>query len=128
MIPIILAAIITIESAGDPKAHNLKTDARGVCQIRPVCLIEFNRLNKKHRVIRPQELFDREKNVVVADWYLNERIPSMLAAYEIDVTAENILIAYNWGIGNFHRHLKNGIGKIPADTIKYVKDYKALTE
>lgn len=43
-IPNLIDAIIYVESRGDTKAHNIKEDAVGCLQIRPIMLREVNRL------------------------------------------------------------------------------------
>ena len=125
-----LEAIIKIESGGNPNAFNERSGARGLCQITKVCWEEFNHF--KGRVpFNPkiEELFDPWMNRKVADWYLNTRIPEMLVAFNIPVTIDNILIAYNWGIGNLAKLYRHERGKtLPKETADYLKKYKQLTE
>ena len=40
----LIMAIIQVESCGDTLAHNIKEDAAGVLQIRPIMVAEVNRL------------------------------------------------------------------------------------
>ena len=40
----LIMAIIQVESGGDTLAHNIKEDAAGVLQIRPIMIAEVNRL------------------------------------------------------------------------------------
>ena len=40
----LIMAIIQVESGGDTLAHNIKEDAAGVLQIRPIMVAEVNRL------------------------------------------------------------------------------------
>jgi len=53
----------------------------------------------------------------------------MLEAYAIPVTVDNILIAYNWGIGNLSKLFRNERHKsIPEETVNYLKKYKELVK
>jgi len=117
---VVVARIVEIESAGNPLAHNKKEDARGLCQIRPACLQEYNQRNKTHYTAG--DLFNAEINIKIATWYLNKRIPQMLRYFGKPVTCENQIICYNWGIGQFLKYA-NGKKKLPATTKKYLKDY-----
>ena len=44
----LIMAIIQVESGGDTLAHNIKEDAAGVLQIRPIMVAEVNRLVGKN--------------------------------------------------------------------------------
>lgn len=107
------------ESKGDPKAHNKKEDGRGLYQINPICLKEWNNFHPKERYT-PEQLFDPNINERIASWYLEKRIPQMLRHYKKPVTVENVLMAYNGGIGHV---VDNTVSK---DAKNYAKDYIRL--
>ena len=58
---VLINAIIQVESSGNPKAHNLKEDARGVLQIRAVMVREINRLSG--RSYTHNDAWDKDKSI-----------------------------------------------------------------
>lgn len=120
MVRIDMEAVKEIESGGNPMAHNEKEDSRGLYQISPDVLREYNIFNQK--MAKPEDLFDPKKNEEIADWYLHERIPEMLRYFGIPYTKDNVLIAYNFGIGNLRKRLP-----IPKSTYAYLDKYFKLT-
>lgn len=131
MIPLLLAAVLTvdlqaikqIESGGNPAAYNRTSQARGLYQITPICLADYNQYHKhnQHRDIREEDLFDPVVNEKIAAWYLYHRIPALLDHYGLQITTDNILWAYNAGIGK----VKDRI--LPPETREYIQKYKKLT-
>ena len=121
---IILSIISTIESGNNPNAYNPKAGAVGLFQITPICLKEYNQYHwaKYTR----QNLYDPKINRKIASWYLQRRIPQMLKYYGYKITVENVLICYNWGIGNFIRWKQGRIKKLPRETREYVRKYFEL--
>ena len=91
-----LRKIIAIESKGDVKAYNHRSKARGLCQITPICLKEYNAFHKVKYTAG--DLFNKEINIYIASWYLEIRIPQMLKYYKKLISTRNILISYNAGI------------------------------
>lgn len=118
-----LEAIIKIESSGDPKAFNKKSGARGLCQITPICLEEWNARQGHRGRFEEKDLFNASINKMVANWYLNERIPAMLIHYALPVSLDFILGAYNFGIGNMKK-IWNGEIKWPEETKNYIRKYR----
>lgn len=118
-----MAIIATIESSNNPLAYNKGSKARGLCQITPIVLKEYDQTyGEKHTV---EMLFDREFNMQVADWYMNFKIPAYLHHYKIADTVTNRLIAYNAGIGTLVKNRKNS-GVLPKETSDYIKKYQQL--
>lgn len=107
--------IVQIESSGNASAYNRHSGARGLCQITPIVLEEYNHFNKTHYGLK--SLFTPKINVMIAEWYLNQRIPQMFKAFHIKDTVENRLVAYNAGIV----YARNGYK--PKETINYIKKY-----
>jgi len=114
-----LSVISTIESSNNPYAYNPKTEARGLFQITPICLREWNNFHPNEQYSL-DDLFDPQINTKIAKWYLTRRIPQMLRYYKKPVTIENILICYNAGIKYVLK------GEIPEETRKYIEKYKRL--
>lgn len=129
--------IAQIESNNNPNAYNYKSGARGLYQITEICLKDYNELNgtyqdiysgigikevnKKLNNITIEQLFNPVINRRIAEWYLNKRIPQLLAYYNIEDTLDNRLWAYNAGIGKVVK------GICPKETRNYIKKYHQLT-
>ena len=113
-----ISIIAMIESGGNPLAYNKKSGAIGLCQITKPVLIEFNRHFKQHYTTK--DLYNGRINVLVADWYMNHRIPQMLKHYKIEDTVRNRLWAYNADIG---RVLD---GNMPNETKNYIVKYEGM--
>lgn len=108
--------IMMIESSGNPLAHNKRDDSRGLYQITPACLADFNAWHKKKYSM--DDMWDPVINREVAEWYLTQRIPAMLEHYEKPVTVESVIFAYNAGI-SYPAQGK----KMPVITQKYLTKY-----
>lgn len=106
-----IEAMIQQESSGNPKAVS-KQGARGLMQIMPGALKEFNQMKKKNYSM--DNMFDANMNREVGTWYVYDRIPQMLEHFKLPITPENMLASYNGGIGNVRK------GKLPEETKKYV--------
>ena len=115
-----LKIVKIIESSNNPRAYNKATEARGLYQITPACLSDYNSYHFTHYT--QEDLFNPETNHRIATWYLNVRIPQLLNHYGIPNNTENRLIAYNWGIGNLVRWWK----KLPQETREYLKKYQKI--
>lgn len=117
----LLDAVIMQESSNNPNAYNKKSGAKGLMQITPITLADYNLENETDYL--ENSLFNPEVNKQIGKWYLYERIPQMLKTYKIPLTIDNILIAYNFGIGNLKR------GKsLPEETLNYIKNIKNYLE
>ncbi len=114
-----LSIIARIESSGNPHAYNPRTKAVGVYQITPICLKDYNNHHKVKFTI--QDMYNPDKAYIVANWYLNKRIPQMLRHYHITDVTRHRLICYNYGIG----HLRKG-DSLPIETKDYIKKYNYL--
>lgn len=114
-----LKAIRMIESSDCKDMYNMKSGAIGCYQITKIVVDEWNNFHKVQYAHK--DMMDKEISGQVANWYLNERIPAMLKYYKKEVTLENILIAYNYGI----KHVKED-SKLPKETRDYIEKYKKL--
>ena len=115
-----MAKISMIESSNNPKAYNASSKARGLYQITPICLKDFNDYHPNNQYTLEQ-LYDASINTIIAKWYLDVRIPQMLRHFKKEVTIENILFAYNAGIGKVIK------GIMPEETRKYIGKYSKIT-
>lgn len=106
--------IMQIESGGNYMAYNRHSQARGLFQITPICLKDFNMVNKTHYL--SFDLFNPQVNIRIAHWYMNERIPALLKGIAPD-TVDNRLWAYNAGVGALKRN------SMPKETRDYIKKY-----
>jgi len=107
----IFDAVVMEESAGNPLAASIK-GARGLMQITQPAIDDYNTYNRQKMTM--DDMWDSGKNKTVGEWYLADRIPKMLKAYKLPVTTENILWAYNAGIGNVVKGIK------PKETVAYI--------
>jgi len=128
-----IETIVQIESSGDPNAYNKHSEARGLMQITPICLKEYNQYKKEHYKV--EHLFDEQVNITIGTWYINKRIPQMLKYYGIDNTSIKeldlyIIACYNWGIGNVVKwYKKKGkIENLPQETQNYWRKYVTLNK
>lgn len=110
--------IKSIESGGNPYAIS-SVGARGLYQIMPITLREFNNFNETSYTV--DDLFNSEINSNIANWYMFERIPQMLRHFKKPVTLRNILWAYNAGIGNVVKD------RMPDQTKNYIQKYERLS-
>ena len=115
-----LAIIAKIESSNNPLAYNPASHARGMYQITPICLKDYNIQNRANLSV--DALFNPSTCYTVAKWYIATRIPQLLKNRGIVVTTDTILIAYNAGI--------SWVGKknLPKETVYYLKKYARLSK
>lgn len=113
-----LDVIAQIESNNNPTAVG-KAGEIGTFQIMPCVLADYNRYNASN--FNRNALFCHETNKTVARWYMFVRVPQMLKFYGIPVTTENVIYAWNCGIGNVVK------GRIPKSTKEYMSKYSKLT-
>lgn len=112
--------IANIESSGNPLAYNKTSGARGLYQITPICLKDYNQFHKVK--IGMNDLFFPVKNKMVAEWYFAKRIPQLLKHYGLGDTVKNRLWAYNAGISKVKE------GTMPSETADYIKKYAKLSQ
>jgi soluble lytic murein transglycosylase len=112
-------AIIQIESSENPLAYNRLSDARGLMQITPCVLYEYNRLCKTN--YSAHNLYNPAINKQVGIWYLSVRIPQLLRHYHKPITITNLIKSYNAGIRSVVE------GYTPRETAAYLKKYARLT-
>jgi soluble lytic murein transglycosylase-like protein len=117
--------VIMIESSGNPMAYNSGSKAKGLMQITPICLREWNKCHIRDGH-SGDELYNPAINRKIGSWYLNEKIPIYLRFYNLEDSAENRLMAYNWGIGNLRKYMRGQYTTIPKETENYIKKYNKL--
>lgn len=113
-----LHKIATIESGLNPRAHNKKDDSRGLYQITPICLKEYNNFHPRGRRYIMDDLWNVSVSSEIARWYFEVRIPQMLKHYGIPDTVPNRIIAWNAGIA-YLVHKK----PLPKVTRIYLRKY-----
>ena len=121
-----MAKIAMIESSGNVLAHNKKDDSRGLYQITPICLKEYNNFHPKAGYSM-DDLWNASISTKIAKWYLQKRIPQMLKAYKIPVNTTTVIASYNWGIGGVVKWYRSGadFNKLPKVTVDYLRKYGA---
>lgn len=113
-----LDIISQIESSNNPQAVSYAGAkyGRGLYQISEIALKDYNIEN--HTAIAPEELFNPEINKQIAQWLFEVRIPQILNNWDIPITNETLLWAYNAGVGR----VKQGV--MPKETKNYIRKYK----
>jgi len=123
-----LDCIIEIESSGNQNAVNEKSGARGLCQITKNTWEECTMQLKEDWDW--SEAFDPDKNRVIGEYYMNERIPQMLKHDQLPDTIETRLAAYKWDLGSILKlYLQYGTRwqeHTPTETQNYIKKYGEL--
>ncbi len=128
---------IQIESSGHSWAYNKGSGARGLMQIVPTVLDEWNHHHPSQKY-EIDDLFNSEINIEIGTWYLDRIKNHYLPHYGLKDSIENIITAYNWGIGNLRntreerdkdrRNGGEGEFHIPSGTIKYIRRYKEMQD
>ncbi len=113
-----LSIISQIESSNNPNAYNKRSGAVGMYQITKTCLDDYNASN--YPKFELKAMYNKKCSKIVANWYLNEKIPFYLKHYGLKDTIENRLWAYNAGIGKVKR------GVMPKETKEYIEKYRRL--
>lgn len=111
-----LGVIAKIESSGNPLAIGDNGKALGMYQLHKAVVIDYNKAtgsNYKHK-----DMLNASIAYKVANWYFGD-ISRMLRHYGKPVTVENILTAYNMGIGNAVKGRK---------AVKYIAKYNRITK
>ena len=111
-----LDRIAQIESSGKDDAVGDNGLALGRFQIHSPVVKEYNAYTGSK--LKHKDMLNGETASIVADWYLNKRIPQMLNYFKIPDTLENRIISYNAGIGTLTNEKK-----IPKTTSDYIKKY-----
>lgn len=120
-----LDKIAMIESTCEPLAYNKNTGATGEYQLTAGVLQTAKDDGEAGDDVKLEEMFDPQMARIVANWFINDKIPSWLKIYHIPDTITTRLIAYNWGIGHLRRWFKHGAAwhRLPAETRGYIKKY-----
>jgi soluble lytic murein transglycosylase-like protein len=117
--------VVLVESGGNPRAISSKR-ARGLGQIMPQVVIEYNREHpseKKHGLL---DLYNPDVNAKITSWYLNRIIDHYLPAYGLAKSIENIAGMYNFGptnLGILGDAVEN-FAKLPTETQNYIRRIK----
>lgn len=123
-----LRAIRDIESGGNARAYNKRSGATGMYQITQPVIDDFNKAYAKYGTsgvnkVKLNDMYDEASASQMSSWYLGQRIPQMLVAYKLPVTEDNVLAAYNAGVGTTKKSYRTGAA-LPSETVEYQKRYK----
>jgi len=88
-------ALIWRESKNDPNAYNKDSGARGLGQIMPSVLSEYNKKFKTNYQL--DDLFKPDINRKITEWHLTRRLPEQLVGVGIAPTLPALIAAYNTG-------------------------------
>jgi soluble lytic murein transglycosylase-like protein len=116
-------AIMHVESRGNPQAYRKDTKATGLFQITPIVLKEWNENHREK--YNQKDIFNHCTNTKIANWYMKERLMNhYFPVYNIEPHPENLLTAWNWGIGNLCKikDARTNFNKLPNETKVFIKD------
>jgi hypothetical protein len=123
-----MEAIIQIESSDNPYAVSPQ-GCRGLCQISRATWEECTRLMGVNWTW-DEDSWQPGENRAVGHFYMNRRIPKMLAVYGIDDNHATRIGAYNWGISNLRRawnqYGHDWLSYAPQETQDYVIKYETI--
>ena len=123
-----MGAIVQIESSGNPRAVS-PAGCRGLCQIAEGTWVECCKWLGVSWTWS-EDAFDPGCNRAVGNYYINHRIPAMLAHYGIDDSGTTRIGAYNAGIGTllrlWRKHGHEWLAYAPKETQNYVLKYAEL--
>jgi len=114
--------MVLVESSNNTLAHKKKTGARGPMQITPLAWkdlvrhfpAQYKNLNYRKHIFTHHigKKAGRDYLVILKNYLRIKGIP---------VTLENLLAAYNWGIGNL---AKFGLARAPRATRRFIEQIK----
>lgn len=104
--------IAMIESSGNINAIGDNGKAIGLYQLHAPVVKDYNL--KHGTAYSHKQMHDKVISSKVCDWYLNVEIPRLLKHYKKAVTTDNVLTAYNIGIGAVLKGKK---------AVKYINKY-----
>jgi len=127
----IVPIVIQIESSGNPYAVS-EDGCIGLMQISRAVFIEFCEKENDDYYTSDLEsydfiLFNPDRNKEIGTWYLKRIWNHYLLHYKLEQNIENLLIAYNFGIGNLVKYRKGKV-KLPAETRNYLLRYYKLAK
>ena len=72
------------------------------------------------------------RSEIVAAYYINTRIPQMLAFFDDPDTIATRLACWNWGIGHVHRAIgaygPAWLDTAPTETRRFIRNYETCLE
>lgn len=90
-----LMRVIWTESEYKIDARNSKSGARGLMQITPIALKEYNRFNSPRLTF--DDMWDPELNVIVGTWLLEYYVERLTYLNGVEPTYQQLYVAYNAG-------------------------------
>lgn len=119
----LLNALIMVESANNPWAFEKSSGAQGLTQIRKIAWKDLVRHypDKYKKLQYAKDIFQPELARQAGKDYL-VLLKYYLAKKKIGINLDNLLAAYNWGIGNLERF---GLENAPKETQNYIKKIKS---
>lgn len=119
----LIERIIDAESKGNPRAYRKESEARGLMQITPIVLAEWNQHNPK-RKYSIEELFNPKINRELGKWYLERIEDFYLPRYGLEAHEENILASWTIGPTKHGKEIgdvKKNFKKLPSKAKEFIK-------
>jgi hypothetical protein len=110
-----LESISSIESSNNPRAIGDHGKALGLFQLHNCVISDYN--TEHHSNYAHSDALEPHHAKKIADWYLHEEIPRLLRYYDLNANLDNVLTAWNMGIGKVKQGKK---------ARNYIKKYKQL--
>jgi len=118
--PALMYAIAKAESSMSPIARNRKTRAKGLYQLTPICLKDLR--ERWGLLVDPFDPIQATEGAAVYISWLMRRFPEDIRL---------VLAAWNWGIGNVQKWLRNE-KEMPKETKNFIekvlKEYERMRD
>jgi len=118
--PALMYAIAKAESSLSPIARNRKTRAKGLYQLTPICLKDLR--ERWGLLVDPFDPIQATEGAAVYISWLMRRFPEDIRL---------VLAAWNWGIGNVQKWLRNE-KEMPKETKNFIekvlKEYERMRD
>lgn len=112
-VPVSLQAISFIESSHNASAIGDGGKALGLYQLHSGVIKDFNRKHKTRYT--HQDALDKTISERITNWYLHSELPRLLRHFKKEVSLENVLSAWNMGIGKVVKGKK---------AVRYIEKYR----
>jgi hypothetical protein len=123
--------IAQLESGGNAKVGTNSKGASGLCQLKKAAWDEAAKSLYGKNGARKYPFATYAKNgkinKIISDHYYNVVLPKHLEAFDLPITKDTLLAAYNWGSNNLKKAIRNNgenwLRYAPKETQSYIERY-----